>query len=105
VESDANEAAAYFDRLPRAMVRNAMRIWDNEGTVLKVDPDHWEVLSLKTPSRRVRVYRSGDVWRCKSDKTNNQDQPCAHIVVVLLFEGIIEQPNTAATVWTKEKQG
>jgi hypothetical protein len=102
---EPDEATAYLNRLPRAMVRNAMRIWDHEDAVLKVDPDHFEVLSLKTPSRRVRVHRRGDAWRCKSDKHNNQDQPCAHILVVLLFEGIVERPNTAATVWQKGKDG
>ncbi len=94
-----DEATAYLNCLPRGMVRNAMRIWDHEDAVLKVDPDHFEVLSLKTPSRRVRVYRRGDSWRCKSDKHNNQDQPCAHILVVLMFEGIVERPNTAAKAW------
>jgi hypothetical protein len=97
------------------MRRNALRIWDHEDAVRKVDADHWDVLSLNTPGRRVRVYRRGDEIRCTSDKRikagdakgghYTQDRPCAHIVVVLLYEGILERPNTADTVWQKGKDG
>src|ERR1051326_2962552 len=107
--------ASAWDRFPRAMRRNALKIWDHEDAVQQVDADHWDVLSLNTPSRRVRVYRRDDEIRCTSDKRikqgpdqgghYNQDRPCAHIVVVMLYEGILERPNTADTVWQKGKDG
>lgn len=55
------------------MVQNAIKIWSHKDAVHRLDLDHFEVLSLRTPSRRVAVYRRGDVWRCRSDKDNTQD--------------------------------
>ncbi len=104
-ETPGDGPGDHFRHLQRNMVQNAMKIWNHEDAVHKLDPDHFDVLSLRTPGRRVRVYRRGDQWRCRSDKTNNQDQPCAHILVVLIYEGIVELPNTAASVWTKTKEG
>ncbi|HLF15867.1 MAG TPA: transposase [Candidatus Thermoplasmatota archaeon] len=100
-----DDAATYFRSLPRNMVQNTMKILDHEDAVHKLDPDHFDVISLRTPSRRVRVVRRDDLWRCRVDKENNQDQPCSHILAVLIYEGIVDLPNTAATVWTKGKQG
>jgi hypothetical protein len=85
----------------RNMVQNTMKILDHEDAVLKRDPDHWEVIALRTPSRRVPVHRSGDQFRCRSDKENNQDRPCAHILAVLIYEGIVDLPGTAGEVWKK----
>lgn len=90
--------------LHRNMVQNTMKILDHEDAVLKRDADHWEVISLRTPSRRVPVYRRGDQYRCRSDKDNNQDQPCAHILAVLIYEGHVELPNTAVSVWQKTNE-
>jgi hypothetical protein len=92
-------------KLPRNMVQNTMRILDHEDAILKRDPDHFEVISLRTPSRRVGVYRRGDVWRCKVDKHNTDEQPCSHILAVLIFEGNVDLPNSAGEVWTKGKEG
>jgi hypothetical protein len=89
----------------RSMVRNAMAILEHEDAVLQVDPDHFEVLALKTPGRRARVVRDGDQWRCRSDKKNTQDNPCAHILVARVYAGEVERPNTAASVWVKGKTG
>ncbi len=105
VSDESEDAAVYLRRLPRNMVQNTMTILDHEDAVRKVDPDHFEVLSLRTPSRRVRVYRRDDLWRCRVDKENNQDRPCSHILAVLIYEGLVDLPNTAATVWTKGKDG
>lgn len=99
------ESATFFQHLPRNMVRNTMKIMDHEDAIHKLDPDHWDVTSLRTPSRRVRVYRRGDVIRCRVDKRNNQDQPCSHILAVMLYEGIVERPNTAAMVYQKGREG
>lgn len=61
-----------------------MRILGHEDAVHRLDSDHFDVLSLHTPSRRVRVYRRDDAWRCRSDRENGQDQPCAHILAALI---------------------
>lgn len=98
-------AADYLRRLPRNMVQNTMKILDHEDAILKRDPDIFEVLSLRTPSRRVRVLRRGDSWRCRVDKKSNQEQPCSHILAVLIYEGHVELPSTAAAVWSKGKDG
>lgn len=95
------EAAVYLRSLPRNMVQNTMRILDHEDAVHKVDPDHFLVISLRTPSRRVRVARRGDQWRCRVDKLNNQDQPCSHILAARIYEGEVDLPNTAASVYRK----
>lgn len=100
-----DEARAYFQRLPRGMVQNAMRILDLKDAVVKQDVNHFEVVSLRTPSRRVKVYRRGDVWHCRSDKRNTDENPCSHILAVLITEGIVERPNTAASVWMKGDDG
>ena len=93
-----------IDRLPRALVANTLRILDHEDAVHKVDPDHWTVVSLKTPSRRVKVYRVGDTFRCRSDPPNSQEQPCSHILAVLIYEGIEQLPNSAAHVYKKSNE-
>ncbi|MCA1810704.1 MAG: hypothetical protein LC623_01680 [Halobacteriales archaeon] len=100
---------------PRAMRSHALKILDNPEPVQVVDENHWDVVSLKTPSRRVRVYRRDDEIRCKSDKRikageavgghYNQDRPCAHIVAVMVTEGMIERPDTSGEVWTKGDDG
>jgi len=82
-------------------VANTLRILDHEDAVHRIDPDHWQVISLRTPSRRVKVYRVGDAFRCRSDPTNSQDQPCSHILAVLIYEGLEQLPNTAAQVYKK----
>ncbi|MDQ1446897.1 MAG: hypothetical protein QOI20_3361, partial [Acidimicrobiaceae bacterium] len=104
---DPDETRAYFARLPRGMVQNAMRILDHKDSepVKVIDAQHYEVVSLRTPSRRVGVHRRGDVWRCKSDKRNTSDNPCSHILAVLISTGEIERPNTAASVWMKGQDG
>lgn len=79
---------------PRQVVQNALTILENEDAVHKVDPERFDVISLRTPSRRVRVLKRGDTWRCRVDKGNNQDRPCSHIVVALLYEGLVEMPNS-----------
>lgn len=92
-------------RLPRNMVKNTMKILSHEDAIHKLDPDHWLVISLRTPSRRVRVYRINDVIKCRVDPRNSEDQPCSHILSVMIYEGLVELPNTAANVWTKGKDG
>ncbi|MES2156091.1 MAG: transposase [bacterium] len=87
--------------LARNMVANTMKILSHEDAILKVNPERWEVYSLRTPSRRVRVRRVGDQFRCSSDKRNSQDQPCSHILAVLIYEGLAITPNTAADVYRK----
>ncbi|MCA1820027.1 MAG: transposase [Halobacteriales archaeon] len=52
----------------------------------------------------MRVARVGDQFRCRSDSANSQDQPCSHILAVLVYEGIEELPNTAAAVWKKSNE-
>lgn len=42
------------------MVQNTMRILDHEDAVHKLAPDHFDVISLPTPSRRVRVVRQDE---------------------------------------------
>mgnify|MGYP001614015125 CR=1 FL=1 len=96
-----DEDADYFRRLPRNMVQNTMRILGHEDAVLRVDRDHFEVLSLRTPSRRVKVHRRDDLWRCRVDTDNNQDRPCSHILAARVYAGELDLPNTAATVWKK----
>jgi hypothetical protein len=86
------------------MVQNTMKILSHEEAIHKLDPDRFDVLSLRTPSRRVRVRRRGDQFRCTSDKRNNQDQPCSHILAVLIYEGIVEPENRAASVFRKGDQ-
>ncbi|MEA3143754.1 MAG: hypothetical protein QOG31_1078 [Thermoplasmata archaeon] len=105
---DGDETRAFFARLPRAMVQNAMRILDHKGDgepIRMVDAQHFEVVSLRTPSRRVGVHRRGDVWRCKSDKRNTSDNPCSHILAVMIATGEVERPNSAASVWMKGQAG
>jgi len=87
------------------MVQNAMKILDREGSVVVKDANHYEVISLRTPGRKVGVHRRGDVWRCTSDKRNNQDQPCSHILAVLITAGQVQRPNTAGSVWMKGDDG
>ncbi|MES2154191.1 MAG: transposase [bacterium] len=76
-------------RLPRRVVHNARLILDRPDGVVQVDPDHFDVASLRTPGRRVQVYRSGDQWRCRTDPKFNQDHPCSHILAVLIQEGLV----------------
>lgn len=90
-----------IERLPRALVGRTLAILDHEDAVHRLDPDHWTVVSLRTPSRRVKVYRVGDTFRCRSDPRNNEDKPCAHILAVRIYEGLEELPNTAAEVYKK----
>lgn len=92
-------------RLPRNLVKNALAILAKPEAILRLDPEHYDVVSLRTPSRRVRVYKSGDNWKCRSDPTLNQDQPCSHILALLIHLGDVERPNTAADVWKKSKDG
>jgi hypothetical protein len=94
-----------WSRLHRSLVKNTLAILDHEDAVQRLDPDHWSVVSLKTPSRRVNVYRIGDQFRCRSDPKLNQDQPCSHILAVLVYEGLEELPNTADQVWKKSNAG
>jgi hypothetical protein len=91
--------------LPRNMVANTMKILGHEDAILKVNPERWEVYSLRTPSRRVRVRRVGDQYRCASDKRNNQDQPCSHILAVLIYEGVVEIESAARNVYHKNEGG
>ncbi len=98
---DAPGGADYLRRLPRNMVANTMKILSHEDAIHKLDPDRFDVYSLRTPSRRVRVRRRGDQWKCASDKRNSQDQPCSHILAVLIFEGVVEMTTQAATVYRK----
>jgi hypothetical protein len=83
------------------MVRNTLAILAHEDAVQKVDPDHWTVRSLRTPSRRVPVYRRGDLLKCRVDKANSGDQPCSHILAVLFYEGLLELEDTSAAVYRK----
>jgi hypothetical protein len=85
----------------RSVIQNTLRILDHEDAVQKLDPDRFDVLSLRTPSRRVRVLRHGDTWRCRVDKPSNQDQPCAHILAARIYEGEVELPNTSHDVYRK----
>jgi hypothetical protein len=100
-----DDAQAYLARLPRNMVQNAMKILAMENPVTRKDVDHYDVVSLRTPSRRVQVYRRGDVWHCRSDKRNTADNPCSHILAVQITNGEVERPNTAAKVWSKGQDG
>lgn len=100
-----DERGEYWQRLPGNVVQNTLRIRQHEKPVLELDPDHYDVVSLRTPARRVRVYRRADLWRCRVDRENNQDQPCGHILAVLLHRGELELPNTAASVWRKGDDG
>jgi hypothetical protein len=87
------------------MVRAAVGLFDHPDAVRKVDPDHWEVLNPSTPSRRVKVFRKGDDLRCHADKKDySQDKPCRHILAVMFYEGLVDLPNTANTVWSKGKE-
>ncbi|MGH9892848.1 MAG: transposase, partial [bacterium] len=95
----------YWRSLPGNVVQNVLRIREHEEAVRELDPDHYDVVSLRTPSRRVRVYRRGDLWRCRVDRENNQDRPCGHVLAVLLQRGDVELPNTAAGVWKKGDDG
>lgn len=83
------------------MVQNTMKILDHEDAVQKIGPDLFLIISLRTPSRRVRVARQGDQWRCRVDKVNNQDQPCSHILAARIYEGEVDLPNTAPSVYRK----
>jgi hypothetical protein len=93
-----------WTRLPRALVKNTLAILEHEDAIHRLDPNHWEVLSPKTPSRRVKIHRVGDEYRCRNDPAYNQDQPCSHILSVLVYEGIEALPNTAAQVYKKSQQ-
>ena len=86
--------------LNRGILANLLRILDHEDAVHRVDPEHFDVIALRTPGRRVRVTRIGDQWRCRSDKTT-QDNPCAHILAARIYEGEVQLPSTAATVYRK----
>ncbi len=100
-----DDSQAYLASLPRNMVQNAMKILALPDAVTRKDVNHYEVVSLRTPSRKVPVYRRGDVWRCRSDKHNTQENPCSHILAVLITNGEVERPNTAAAVWRKGLEG
>jgi hypothetical protein len=96
-------------RLPHDMVRNTMRLLDTKDDprgepVVKVDRDHYETLTVKASSRRVKVVRRGDLWVCDSDG-NTSDNPCSHVLMVRIHLGEIERPNTARKVRTKGKEG
>jgi hypothetical protein len=90
-----------WTRISRRLAKGTLSILDHEDAIHRIDPDHWQVLGLKTPSRRVKVHRVGDVFRCRSDPTNSQDQPCSHILAVLIYEGIEQLPNSANQVYRK----
>ena len=84
------------EQLPRALIANAMRLLDAPDCIQKLDPDHFLVVGLRNRERRLRVYKSGQNWRCQSDRRSNQDKPCAHILAVLDYEGLLELPATFA---------
>lgn len=93
-----------WNRLRRDLVKNTLNILDHEDAVHRLDPDHWTVFSLKTPSRRIKIHRVGDTFRCRSDPTNSQDQPCSHILAVLVYEGLEQLPNTASQIYRKSNE-
>jgi hypothetical protein len=68
--------------------------------VVAIDPHHFEVAPLRG-FRRVSVRLRGDLWRCKTDKDRTQDNPCSHILAVLLFTGAVQREDTSGTVWRK----
>ncbi len=78
--------------LPPGIVTNAARLLAEPDAVQAVDPDHYTVASLRHPDRRVRVYRNGTRWRCSSDRRNDHDAPCAHILAVLGTKGLVVLP-------------
>lgn len=84
----------------RGVVQNTLKLLDHEDAVHKVEPDHYSVVGLRG-TRRVTVRRRGDDWRCTVDKENNEDAPCSHILAVLVYEGVVELRNTAASVKSK----
>ena len=100
-----DESLEYLSKLPKNMVQNAMKILALPDPVQRKDVNHYDVVSLRTPSRRVQVYRRGDVWHCRSDKRNTEENPCSHILAVRITNAEVERPNTAATVWTKGSEG
>lgn len=75
---------------PRHLARNFLKIIENEDAVHKTDPDHWSVHPIRGKSRRVKVYRRGDLLKCSTDTQRNTDDPCSHILAVLYFEGDFE---------------
>ena len=92
----------------RQMLQKAMRTLEHEDAVQVRGRDEWAVLSPGSETRRGLVTRYGDQWTCSTDKPNkgfNQDKPCSHIFLAMYYEGLVELPNTADTVWTKGKQG
>lgn len=87
---------ASIEQLPRGPILNATRIRDTPNSIQKIDPDHFLVMGLRDHERRLRVYKSGQLWRCQSDRRSNQDKPCAHILAVLDHEGLLELPASYA---------
>jgi len=100
-----DEATAYWLSLSVNARLNALQILDKPDPVRELDPDHYDVAAVRTPSRRVRVYRRGDVWRCRVDRDNTQDNPCGHILAALVHRGDVARPNTAPSVWVKGREG
>jgi hypothetical protein len=87
---------ATIDQLPRGPIMNATRIRDTPNSIQKIDPDHFLVMGLRHHEQRLRVYKSGQRWRCASDRRSDQDKPCAHILAVLDHEGLVELPASYA---------
>ncbi len=83
--------------LPPGIISNAARLLAESDAVQAIDPDHYAVASLRHAGQRVRVYRNGARWRCSSDRRNDQDAPCAHILAVLGTNGIVVLPSIAPT--------
>lgn len=79
-----------LDEVPPLTLRNAWGILEHEDAVRKVDPDHFEVLSVHDPNKRIRVARVGSRWRCRVDKHSDPHHPCSHLLAALFYEGLID---------------
>lgn len=95
-----------LSRLPHALVRNALRLADSEDGVVPEDPDHYDVGSIKSPTKRVGVHRGmdGDGWRCTDCTDKGSDDPCGHILAVMLKTGEVERA-IGSRVWQKGDDG
>ena len=103
MEARDAEAEAFFRSLPSNMVRETMRLLQRKGSVRRLDADTWEVDRPDKPNRPARVMREGDLVRCSVDK-NNQDQPCRHILAVMIEEGMVDRPDSSASVYKKTRR-
>src|SRR5689334_1850896 len=95
------EVGLDLSKLGHALRQNAARIRNEEDGIRQVDRTHFTVRKVRGV-QRVGVHVRDDQWRCECDGRRTQDNPCCHILAVLLKLDLVTPPTVAAgSSWQK----